>query len=552
MVIFFALILIIEFNILFLVNSFIDEANREYGDGIVKASVYKINERIEKTEKVSAIVSKNRDMQIYITSQDEYEQKKAFSKVFGDVRNVMDYTSDNMCILAWNDSGTPYELINMIDDSDKKLIAQFYSEKKQGKLKNDIRLYADDNYIIVCKFQDINMHNLTSVGIDHIGIVGVVSKISIAELKNSMNIGEDVCLELINEGTGETFEIISPPRDYKKQTISEKDILLTGWSITCRTSASRVPNVYANIRDYIIVVLFICGVFFVIFTLLFSLMFAKPIREIFRYIDKYTIGGKKKRLESVGIKELDILLGHINNMFSLIEQDAHKIVKTQEELYERELEFKNVLLYMYQLQIQPHFLYNTLGCINGYAIDHGADEILSITNALAEIFRYSMEGGKIVTLGDEIKYTQMYMSIQQMRYPSLLELRIDADDDVLFANVPKMILQPIVENAIKHGILPTKEKGSVNIRAYAEKGRIKIFVTDNGVGMTPKRLKQVQEMICNCKKVIYSAENIGISNVCKRIILQYGEDFGVKVVSKENEGTTVEFELPLQYDCNAH
>ena len=549
-IVFFAVILMIVVNILSFVNSFVDESNREYGEGIVKTVTYRINDRIEKTEKISETISNSRDMQLYITSKNEYDRKLAFSRVFNDIRKVMEYTSDNMCIMAWNEDGTPYELINMIDNSDKKLVEKLYSDKVGGKLKNDIGLFVNGSSVIICKLQDIKMYNFSSVGIDNVGIVGVVSKINTTELKDSLNIGADVHLEITNRTLQETFDIFSPSVPHENQIISSMEIPLTGWSVICKTSANRVPYIYAKIINYVYVVLFICCIFFAIFTVVFHLMYTKPIKKIFRYIDKYTIGGKKERLESVGTYELDILLGHINNMFDLIEQDANKIVTTQEALYEKEIEFKNVLLYMYQLQIQPHFLYNTLGCINGYAIDYGIEEILNITNALAEIFRYSMEGSKIVTFGDEIKYTQMYMSIQQLRYPSLLELRIDADDEVLYANVPKMILQPIVENAVKHGILPKKSAGTVKIKAYTEQDRIKIFVSDNGVGMPPEMLKQIREMIDNCTSVIYDADNIGISNVCKRIILQYGDDFGVSVVSHENVGTTVEFELPLQYDCN--
>ena len=547
LLVFFIAIIIMQASMMLFLNMFIKSANEEYGSGAAKSVSHRINEQISKIERASETIAQNQNIQLYLTSSDEYRKKQLLGIIRNDVLKALQYANDSMYVLAWSCGGLSHEIINTLDDVDKELVENFYADNKAGSLKNGIRIYVARNSIIICKFRDIYKYELSSVGYGNVGVVCIVSKINISELKSSVNIAEDVQLELINDSSGERYELIAPAEPRGDYMQSQERISDTQWNIICGIPKDRVPAVYKTVRDYIILVFLLCIVFMLLFTTMFRKLLIKPINKIFGYLDAYSIGEKKERLSSVGTEELDGLLTHINGMIELIEKDTREIVKTQEELYEKEIEVKDVLLYMYQLQVQPHFLYNTLGCINGFAIEHGADEILEITDALADIFRYSMEEKNTVTLGDEVRYTQKYMGIQKLRFPQLVDLRIDIDDSLLKAEAPKMILQPIVENAFKHGILQTKEKGIIHIKAKAEKDTLVISVKDTGAGMTAEKLGELRKSIRNYKKQKCQDGRIGISNVCKRIYLRYGDSFGVKISSKENDGTTVTIKLPLRF-----
>lgn len=546
MIVFFIIILFIQWNFFVLVSSIIENANREYSDSIVKNVSYEITSKIEQLDRLANIVSQNRNIQTYIVANDEREKKLAYSSVFNEIWKVIKYTDNNMYVMVWDNEGKMSKVINTLDDIDSGLVDKFFSEYHQGLLLNNVRIYADGDSIVVCQFKSIDMYNFSVVGLDEIGTVGIVSKINIVELKNSINMTDDVLLEIISNKTDERFKIFSPKKMSDKMNVNTAKIKNTQWSIRCATPRERIPNIYSGMRNLIIVTIFICVIFLLILTGVFQRLFAQPLKKVFKYLDAYCFEARKKRLESVGTSELDTLLHHTNNMLDIIEKNTRQIISTQEMLYEKEIEEKNTLLYMYQLQIQPHFLYNTLGCINGFAIDYGADEILNITGALADIFRYSMENADIATLGDEIKYTQRYLEIQKMRYPTRFDIRIDIDDNLLSVSVPKMILQPVVENAFKHGILPIKKKGIISICAVRENDRIIITVKDNGAGMTEEKLSELKKMVASSTDLGYSGNNIGLTNVCRRIMLRYGNDFKIFIKSDLHKGTCVKLVLPFE------
>jgi two-component system sensor histidine kinase YesM len=206
-----------------------------------------------------------------------------------------------------------------------------------------------------------------------------------------------------------------------------------------------------------------------------------------------------------------------------------------------------------QSQINPHFLYNTLEAIRGQAIVEGVDEIADMTEALSAFFRYSVsQRGSIVTLEDELKSVDNYFAIQYYRFGdrfSLVKL-LDDNADLLRYQLPKLTLQPIVENAIYHGLEGRIGKGCITIRVTVTNQRLIINVVDNGIGIEKSKLDELNDQLS--QGIEYSAENhaiasrgIAIVNVNQRIKLNFGESYGLWVYSTPDLGTDVEIGLPL-------
>lgn len=214
------------------------------------------------------------------------------------------------------------------------------------------------------------------------------------------------------------------------------------------------------------------------------------------------------------------------------------------ELLRREAEIEAL-----QSQINPHFLYNTLETIRGQAICAGATDIADTTKALANIFRYSIsKNGTLIPLSDEISNIQSYMKIQQVRFSYKFELRLEIDEEVEDLKLPKLIIQPVVENALKHGLEEKMEEGYVLIHSFRTPTELIIEVTDNGVGMTTERLKTVNDRIIGKQVADYKEEtstHIGLSNISARIKMIYGDQYGLIVSSAEGIGTTVTLHLGI-------
>jgi two-component system sensor histidine kinase YesM len=208
-------------------------------------------------------------------------------------------------------------------------------------------------------------------------------------------------------------------------------------------------------------------------------------------------------------------------------------------------------------QINPHFLYNTLESIRGQALTEGATEIAATTEALASFFRYNISSkGRIVPLRDELNNINNYFLIQAYRFGDkcALDLNVDADDDedVYEYLVPKLSIQPIVENAIFHGLEPKGEKGRVSISITPTRKRLLIVVSDDGIGMRPEALEEINDSLETglLAEVRASGEPTGIAlpNVNERIKLLFGQGYGLRVYSTYNRGTDVEITLPLVKD----
>jgi two-component system, sensor histidine kinase YesM len=214
-------------------------------------------------------------------------------------------------------------------------------------------------------------------------------------------------------------------------------------------------------------------------------------------------------------------------------------------LYESEIREKNAQIAALQSQINPHFLYNTLGTISMYAEIRNNTEISHIANNLGKLLRYSIHGDKNeVTLAQELNHVQGYMAIQQVRYEERLTFHIQMDDDTLLdCHVIRLIVQPVVENAILHGFDKGEGIGSVELWVVKHYEQLLITIKDNGIGMTESRLNKVRKKLQD-GSLSDSPTGHGLVNVHRRIVLRYGHEYGLSIDSKISIGTTVTICLP--------
>jgi two-component system sensor histidine kinase YesM len=266
----------------------------------------------------------------------------------------------------------------------------------------------------------------------------------------------------------------------------------------------------------------------------------------------FIIQGMNRRVQLVirtihreGLERLDDYQVKEGGNFNLLERGVdHMILKVRgliEETYTAKVQEREAQLRALQAQINPHFLYNTLDTINWIAVGHGAHDISSMIDALAKYFRLSLNKGRdIVSVEDELNLAKVYLEIQQSRFPQSFTFTIEADPEIYPYFMPKLTLQPIVENALLHGIRKSKAKnGLIRIEARKEADDLIISISDNGSGMDEDEAAKLLTVPRPETRIDGSGSSYGLNNVNERIRLFSGDPYGLSIRSWPNEGVTV-------------
>ena len=266
------------------------------------------------------------------------------------------------------------------------------------------------------------------------------------------------------------------------------------------------------------------------------LSITRPIRKLSEVTDQVAKGNLTVRSDVKTGMEVSVLSNSLNTMIDKINELLEQITKEQVRLRKAEFE-------LLQSQINPHFLYNTLDAIIWLAEAGEQKKVVSMVGNLSEFFRTSLNQGKdIISIREELQHVRSYLEIQQVRYQDILKYEIQVPKEINKYMIPKITIQPLVENALYHGIKNKRGPGRITVGAKREEEYFVIFIEDNGIGINKERLEQVRN------KILYktSAENdiYGLYNVNERIRLNFGEKYGISIESIYGEKTTVSIILP--------
>lgn len=266
------------------------------------------------------------------------------------------------------------------------------------------------------------------------------------------------------------------------------------------------------------------------------LSITRPIREISRVTDQVAKGNLNVRSNITSGAEVGVLSNSLNTMIDKIEELLEQV--TNEQIRLRKAEFE-----LLQSQINPHFLYNTLDTIVWLAESGDQKKVVMLTQSLSAFFRTSLnQGNDIISIKEELVHVRSYLEIQQVRYQDILEYEIAVPKELFGYHIPKITIQPLVENALYHGIKNKRGKGKILISGEAREDGFVLVIKDNGIGMTPERLEQVLQGIYG--KEPTESNIYGLYNVNERIVLHYGEDYGIEIESYYGEGSEVIIHLP--------
>jgi len=365
---------------------------------------------------------------------------------------------------------------------------------------------------------------------------------------------QNIPVQLFTETSGITSEVA----DGRHLQLIYRTSPFTGWTtmgvFPMEESAYGVREITFNVVTFVFVVcmLGMTASFYLAHSI------SRPIGQLMSFMSKAESGDLNVRYWGERSDEIGMLGRSFNTMLAQI---ARLLSLTElQERQKREAELRSL-----QAHIKPHFLYNTLDTIHWMARSKGAEDIAEVVQSLSRLFRLGLsKGSDIVPLADELEHVLSYLKIQQVRYSSKLAYTVDADPRLQESYVLKLLLQPIVENAIYHGIKERRGPGHISIRVAERAGDLFMTVQDNGAGIPADRLNQLRKRLESVGKQTEPGEfeqslqdssgsGYGILNVQARIRLTYGKEYGLLIESEAGSGTTVTVHHPLVRDSyNTH
>ncbi|TCU74157.1 two-component system sensor histidine kinase YesM [Tissierella praeacuta] len=289
-----------------------------------------------------------------------------------------------------------------------------------------------------------------------------------------------------------------------------------------------------NIINLVIILGIILLFFSILLAIIISGTLVKPIYKLKNHMVEVSNGNLDSYYEIKNNDEISIL----GKVFNQMLMDIKKLIN---QVYKVQTQKRNAELRVLQSQINPHFLYNTLDTIQWKALEYKAFDVADMINSLSIFFRISLSDGKeFITISDEIEHVRNYLEIQKTRYKDKISYSINLNESISQNLVPKMIIQPLVENSIYHGLKLKKQKGIININVLSENDYIIIEVIDNGIGMNHKMLATTKDNLYNS----IESEHYGLYNINERLKLTFKDKYNIDIDSEFRKGTKVLLKIP--------
>lgn len=326
---------------------------------------------------------------------------------------------------------------------------------------------------------------------------------------------------------GEEFE-----GEHRKLII--KTVGLTGWKLVGVIPESTFTQGMFDMRYFIIMIILLMAMMLAVINRVVSAKISSPILKLDASVREYE-AGEKPEIYIGGSREIRHLGNSIQRSYEQIDELMQEIVKEQNERRRSELD-------ALQSQINPHFLYNALDSITWMIEGERNDDAVFMISELAKLFRISLSRGQtVICMQDELQHAKSYMNIQKIRYKNAFHVIFDVDPEVYTYCSVKLVLQPLLENAISYGVGGMDDTGEIRIVARKQEERIILSVADNGFGMSEEEAELV---LTDSSRIHKRGSGVGLINVNKRIQMVFGKEYGLAVESELDEGTTVSICIP--------
>ncbi len=333
-------------------------------------------------------------------------------------------------------------------------------------------------------------------------------------------------------------------------SIPNRKIGLTPFSIFVANDGSFITSSRNDFTKTVFIVAILFTVFILTFVFFWKRFFITPLIKIMHGVEKLGCGNEDEMLEYTGEVNFDRLVEHINTMFSHLSEKNKALLDMQYQLQNAEIEKQQSIIISLKKQINAHFTVNVLNIIKLLAEKHEMEKTSEMCDGLAYLLRYANSGNEFINGLEEFFIIEKYIAIMSIRYKNKFFVDFDIDDGLQDIKIPRMLVQPIIENAIVHGFSNMESGGVLKITAVLQDEKVIILVSDNGCGMNEDNLITLRKKISDAKNQKWGEqglEHIALPNIQKRIFSYYGDSCGLLVDSTLGKGTTVKLSFPITY-----
>lgn len=541
----------------------------------VQNLLFQVVENIQTTSedmiRYARMASNDMDTQNYLTTDYPLESLESANDIF---RSFFTMTQDSQGIL-----------IALLDNNGKKTLVPKPILSILNSLDEEYGVYANDssgftgaihnmydNLDYYAYYQPILDTRASAKPNNQIGICVVVSTLTrlekcLNQVETSphsifiiMNQEQDIIVSNLtdDEASARLFTQAIQTENVGNSTIQKingeehmvlfQEVPNTGWKVVGIIPINEIDSDLDPFLQFGTLILFLLLIIFILWGSYIFRSVIQPVMQITDFVqgDAYTT--LHKRLQISNKNEIGLLAQRINLMLDKISAMTRTIFQNQSNMYELDLAKKKAELSALQSQINPHFLYNTLDCIKGYGYLSDSKEIVLIVESLSQLMRYCIKGPDVVCLRDELHIIQCYLDIISIRFENRFHFSISISEEALSISLPRFILQPLVENAVYHGLEPKYGKGTLKI--YSETlpdNTIFLCIEDNGVGIPEEQLKKIKEKICqyDSDKLFHLTPDNGLAllNTHQRLQQFFGLEYGLHIESAPGKGTCIRIRL---------
>ena len=323
--------------------------------------------------------------------------------------------------------------------------------------------------------------------------------------------------------------------------VKVRSVRMDGWKVVSRIPESEMNSSMDDGKKFVTIAYVLAFALLILLVWFCYKRFVGPLHQVDLFIQKI-VDRPEDRMEIGREDEIGTVVQSLNHMLDARQKMNQEIQESQRRMYEAEIAKKQLQVLAYRNQINPHFLYNTFECICSMALYYEVDDIAEITMALSKVFRFAVKGENIVSVEEEVSYIREYAKIIDYRFMGKIDVDIEMEDAVKDKRVIKLMLQPLVENAVFHGLEQKLEDGEVNVSIHMHgEDHIMFVVEDNGCGIEPARLVWMRD---NLDSRPTGQKGIGVANIYQRLKLFYGDDVVFQIESRQGEGTRITIIIP--------
>ena len=494
-------------------------------------------------KKTSTMFSSKQETQSYLqsASTDTHQlQRQSFSDLIGMSQS---YTPDLVDIIVW-DKNSPTSMISYIPaDMENFTVERFRNSamNKQSYFEFYIQPATREPFLMY--FSPVFMTTFSEDFGKYIGNIAIICKTeTLSKLVNSTS---DMQLQIKDEASRKILysnNYTLPKQEIPNPKTYEETLRIpnTNLSVDGTAYASQV-SLLNDSRSGPLILFALLSLFYLAY-IAFAVhhIIIRPIHKLNQEIESIDYEHDKPQIRTSLKNEIGSIASHVNTLLERVYSLNQQNIASQARLYEMELSKKQTQLYAYQSQINPHFLYNMLQCMRGISLMHGIREVAQICTNMADLFRYSIKGAFLVYLEDELSIIDKYLYMIRVRFQDKITYSLEIAEDTKKCKIPKMILQPLVENSIFHGLESIEDNGFIHIRTFREGDGLFITIQDNGIGFDEVTLKELEELLSqdipsDINATFNEAKGLGIINIHNKIRLYEGTEYGISILSRPSD-----------------